>query len=108
MGNQFTEAAKLLSEANINAGTSVYEHIAHLIGVRRDDTYDACHSIDEAAGLVRMLLPGRTIEIIMYPDFTGCRISVPGKESCFHAAAHKLSARAVVMALLSSLGGEHG
>ena len=63
-------------------------------------------SVTDAIALAKEVLPGRTVEIVVYQDFCGCRIAIPGRESCFHCATHKSAAIAVVMTVMASVAEE--
>lgn len=110
MINKYRDAAITINHAASPITYGVIRYIIGIIGGNECLVVDALggESINAAIRLTQTLLPGRTIEIVLYPDFAGCRIDIPGKEACCHMAKHLIPARAVVMALLSSLGGEDG
>jgi hypothetical protein len=79
-----------------------------------DDVRDDCtsalvdNSLDGALAVANALIPGRTIEIIIYDEFTGCRIAIPNRESCYYAKMHAIPAHAVLITVLGYLVHQHG
>ncbi len=65
-------------------------------------------SISHAVKVAQYLLPGRTIDIVIYDKFTGCRINIPGRPACCYMAKHVFSSHAVLLAAFSYVRGENG